>query len=138
MKVNVEWSPPTLFEGLAESQAQAVMSERPTNGEVPPGPSPMETVLMALCSCAGLDIVAILQKMRAPLSDLHIEADAERSADPPRVFTKIHLRFHVWGEGLLPEQVERAVMLSVDKYCSVAAMLRRTAEITHEIILRET
>jgi putative redox protein len=98
----------------------------------------METVLMALCSCAGLDIVAILQKMRAPLSDLHIEADAERSADPPRVFTKIHLRFHVWGEGLLPEQVERAVMLSVDKYCSVAAMLRRTAEITHEIILRET
>jgi putative redox protein len=137
MKVSVEWSPPTRFAGLAESQAQAVMAERPTNGEVPPGPSPMEAVLMALCSCAGLDIVAILQKMRAPLADLHIEADAERSADPPRVFTKIHLRVHVRGEGLLSEQVERAVTLSVDKYCSVAAMLKHTAEITHEIILRE-
>lgn len=137
MKVNVEWSPPALFEGLAESQAQAVMSERPTDGEVPPGPSPMETVLMALCSCAGIDIVAILQKMRAPLADLHIEADAERSPDPPRVFTRIHLRFHVWGEGLAREQVERAVALSVDKYCSVAAMLKQTAPLTYEILLRE-
>jgi putative redox protein len=137
MKVNVEWTPPTRFEGLSESQAQTVIAERPKVGEVPPGPSPMETVLMALCSCAGLDIVEILQKMRAPLANLHIEADAERASDPPRVFTKIHLRFHVWGEGLAREQVQRAVNLSLDKYCSVAGMVRETAQITHEIILRE-
>ena len=137
MKVNVEWTPPTLFEGLSESQAQAVMAERPKDDEVPAGPSPMETVLMALCSCAGLDIVEILQKMRAPLADLHIEADAERATEPPRVFTKIHLRFHVAGQGLAREQVERAVNLSIDKYCSVAGMLKQTAQITHEIILQE-
>jgi len=93
---------------------------------------------MALCSCAGLDVVEILQKMRAPLVDLHIEADAERAKEPPRVFTKIHLRFIVWGEGLTRDQMQRAVNLSLDKYCSVAWMLRQTVQITHEIILQET
>ncbi|HEY6102680.1 MAG TPA: OsmC family protein [bacterium] len=137
MRVNVEWTPPTVFEGLSESQAQIVMAERTKDGSVPPGPSPMETVLMALCSCAGLDIVEILQKMRAPFVDLHIEADAERASEPPRVFTKVHLRFIVWGESLTREQVERAVTLSLDKYCSVAGMVNRTAQITHEIILQE-
>jgi putative redox protein len=137
MKVNVEWTPPTVFEGLSESRAQTVMAERTRDGSVPPGPSPMEAVLMALCSCAGLDIVEILQKMRAPLAALRIEADAERAAEPPRVFTKVHLRFHVWGEGLAREHVERAVNLSLDKYCSVARMVGQTAQITHEIILGE-
>jgi putative redox protein len=97
----------------------------------------METVLMALCACAGLDIVAILEKMRAPLADLEIEADAERSADHPRVFTKIHLRFHIGGQGVARWQAERAVTLSVDKYCSVAAMLRQTAQLTHEVLLAD-
>jgi len=138
MKVTVDWAPPMQFEGRAESHAQLVMAERPKDGALPAGPSPMETALMALCSCAGVDIVEILQKMRAPLAGLHIEADAERAADPPRVFTKIHLRFHVRGEGLAREQVERAVSLSIDKYCSVAGMLRHTARITHEISLRES
>ncbi len=137
MKVNVEWTPPMLFEGLAESQAQAIMEDRPTDGAVPAGPSPMETVLMALCACAGIDVVEILQKMRAPLADLHVEADAERASEPPRVFTKVHLRFRVRGQGLAREQVERAVNLSIDKYCSVAGMVKQTAQITHETILQE-
>ncbi len=137
MKVNVEWTPPMLFEGLAESQAQAIMEDRPTDGAVPAGPSPMETLLMALCACAGIDVVEILQKMRAPLADLHVEADAERASEPPRVFTKVHLRFRVWGQGLAREQVERAVNLSIDKYCSIAGMVKQTAQITHETILQE-
>ena len=138
MKVTVTWTPPAQFEGLSESQARLVMAERPKDGAVPAGPSPMETVLMALCACAGLDIVEILQKMRAPPADLHIEAEAQRATEPPRVFTEIHVRFHVWGQGLAREPVERAVNLSLDKYCSVAGMLKQTAQITHEIILHET
>ena len=92
---------------------------------------------MALCSCAGLDIVEILQKMRTPLSSLHIEADAERAVEPPRVFTRIHLRFRLGGRGLSRDQAQRAVTLSMDKYCSVAGMLRHTAPITHEIVLED-
>jgi putative redox protein len=135
MKVAVEWTPPMLFEGLAESQAQAVMASR-RDGEVPAGPSPMETVLMGLCACAGMDVVEILEKMRAKLANLHIEANAERAAEPPRVFTKIHLRFRLWGAGLTRGQAERAVALSLEKYCSVAAMLRSTAQITSEVVVR--
>lgn len=135
MKVDVEWTPPMLFEGLAESQAQAIMASR-RDGGVPAGPSPMETVLMGLCACAGMDVVEILEKMRANLADLHIEADAERAPAPPRVFTKIHLRFRLWGAGLAQEQAERAIALSLDRYCSVGAMLRSTAQLTHEVIIR--
>ncbi len=84
MKVDVEWTPPMRFEGLSEKQATAVM-EGHDDARVPGGPSPMETVLMALCACSGIDVVEILQKMRAPLADLHIEGDAERAAEPPEI-----------------------------------------------------
>lgn len=112
MKVDVEWTPPMRFEGLSQGQAQAVMEPR-RDGAAQAGPSPMETVLMALCGCSGIDVVEILQKMRANLVDL------------------------LWGQGLAREQVERAVQLSLDKYCSVAAMLRSTADISYDIILEE-
>jgi putative redox protein len=135
MRVGVQWTPPMRFEGLAASGAQTVMAAR-REGEVPAGPSPMETVLMAVCACAGIDVVEILAKMRAHLAALHIEADAERAPEPPRVFTRIHLRFQLGGAGLTAAQAERAVRLSLDRYCSVAAMLRSTAQISHEVIVR--
>ncbi|HXF83372.1 MAG TPA: OsmC family protein [bacterium] len=135
MRVDVQWTAPMRFAGRAASGAQTVMAARRA-GEVPAGPSPMETVLMALCACAGIDVVEILAKMRVNLADLRIEADAERASEPPRVFTRIHLRFELRGAGLSVERAERAVRLSLDRYCSVAAMLRSTAQISHEVIVR--
>ncbi len=61
--------------------------------------------------------------------------EAERAAEHPRVFTKIHVRYVVSGRGLKPEQVEKAVGLSLDKYCSVTAMFKRTADVTYEIVV---
>lgn len=136
MKVNVIWTPPMRFEGLAPSQARTVMAER-REGVTPEGPSPMETVLMAACACSGIDVVEILEKMRAPLAALQIEAEAERANEPPRVFTKIRLCYRARGEGLTVDQVQRAVALSVDKYCSVSAMLRRTAELSYEVAVED-
>ena len=136
MKVEVEWTPPMRFEGLSQSRARTVMESR-ADGTAPAGPSPVESVLMALCACSGVDVVEILQKMRANLADLRIEADAERAPEPPRVFTKIHMRFRCGGEGLTREQAERAVNLSLEKYCSVAAMLRKTAAVSYEVVLEE-
>ena len=135
MKVDVAWTPPMLFEGLAESQAQAIMEPRRA-GAIPAGPTPVETVLIALCACSGIDVVEILDKMRANLADLHVQADAERAPEPPRVFTKIHLRYRLGGAGLTREQAERAVQLSLEKYCTVAAMLRGTAALTYEVFVR--
>lgn len=135
MKVSVAWAPPMRFTATsAQSQAQARIEDR-REGVVPVGPSPMETVLMALASCSSVDVVEILQKMRAEVRGLRVEADAERAEEPPRVFTKVHLRYHVSGRGLSHEQVERAVVLSIDKYCSVAGMVKKTADLSYEIVL---
>lgn len=112
-----------------------VLDATPEHGGSGAGPAPMETVLMALAGCTGMDVVSILRKMRAPLGGLRIEVEAERATDHPRVFTAIHLRYHLTGEGLRPEQVVRAVTLSQERYCSVSRMLRATARITYEVLL---
>lgn len=91
--------------------------------------SPMEMVLMALGSCSAIDIVLMMKKMRAGITDFQINIDAERAEEPPRVFTKVRLEYILKGENIKPNDVERAIRLSVDKYCSVAGMVSKTAEI---------
>ena len=100
------------------------------------GPTPMEAVLMALCSCTSVDVVSILQKKRQPLASLTVSAAAEQAPAPPRVFTKIQLTYTVRGEGgaqLSRKAVEDAVGLSKGKYCSVSLMLEKAAEIDYTI-----
>ena len=97
------------------------------------GPTPMENLLLALAGCTGMDVVSILRKMRIPLEELQIDVRGERAADHPRVFTSIHLHYALRGAGLDAQSAQKAVTLSVDKYCSVAAMLKRTAKITYDI-----
>ena len=96
------------------------------------GPSPMELVLMALCSCTAVDVVSILQKKREPFTSLTVSADAEQSPAPPRVFTHIHLTYHLGGK-VSPKAAEDAVALSKNKYCSVSKMLEKAAAIDYEI-----
>src|ERR1700733_15261523 len=96
------------------------------------GPSPMELVLMALCSCTGVDVVSILQKKREPFPSLTVSAVAEQSPAPPRVFTHIHLTYHLGGK-ISPKAAEDAVALSKNKYCSVSKMLEKAAAIDYEI-----
>jgi putative redox protein len=96
------------------------------------GPSPMELVLMALCSCTAVDVVSILQKKREPFTSLTVSADAEQAPAPPRVFTHIHLTYHVGGK-VSPKAAQDAVALSKNKYCSVSKMLEKAAAIDYEI-----
>jgi putative redox protein len=97
------------------------------------GPSPMELILCGLGGCTSYDVVAILQKSRQDVVDCHTELVAERSDEVPSVFTKIHIHFVVTGRELKPKQVERAVKLSAEKYCSASLMLERGGvEITHD------
>ena len=93
-------------------------------------PSPMETVLACLAGCTSFDVVSILKKKRQNISSYWVETEAERSEDPPEVFTKIHIKYYVKGNNITKEAVERAIQLSTEKYCSVGAMLKKTAEIT--------
>ena len=97
-----------------------------------PGVGPMQLLLVAIAGCTGSDIVSILQKKRANLTDLQIQVRGKRASDYPMVWTDIHLTYLIWGEGLLPKDVEQAIRLSEEKYCSVGIMLGKTAKITSD------
>jgi putative redox protein len=96
-------------------------------------PSPMELVLMGLCACTATDIDIILRKKREQFSALEVRAEAERAKDPPQVYTAIKLVYTVGGK-VAKKAMEDAVRLSEEKYCSVSAMLQKTAKITSEIV----
>ena len=97
----------------------------------------MELVLAGTAACTAFDVVWILRKARQPVLDCTVEADAERATEEPKVFTRIHLIYRLRGKGLQRAQVERAVKLSKEKYCSATAMLAKTAEVSFEIVLED-
>jgi putative redox protein len=94
--------------------------------------SPVELVLIALCGCTGYDVVSILRKKREPFTSVEVRAQGERAAEPPAVYTEIKLTYRVGGK-VSRKAVEDAVRLSKEKYCSVSAMIEKTAKITSEI-----
>ncbi|MEJ5327781.1 MAG: OsmC family protein [Candidatus Bathyarchaeia archaeon] len=93
--------------------------------------SPMENVLASLAACSSFHVLTILRKKRQKVTGYSVEATAERREDPPpRVFTRIHLKYKVKGENINPEAVETAIKLSEEKYCSVGGMLKKAVDIT--------
>ncbi len=99
------------------------------------GPTPKTLLLAGLAGCTGMDVVAILQKMRQEWDGFRVEVDAETAESHPMVYTQIRLRYIFKGKNLDQSKVERAVSLSREKYCAVSAMLQETASITHEILI---
>lgn len=130
MKATVKWREGETFVGSNERNQQVVMSGA---GE---HPSPMELVLMSLGACSSIDVVSILEKARQDLTDCVCDVDAERADSVPKVFTRIHCHYRVTGRNLGEKQVQRAVQLSVEKYCSVLLMLQASVTITssYEIV----
>ena len=94
--------------------------------------SPVELVLIALCACTASDVVGILRKKREPFTSLEVRATAERAEDFPKVFTNIRVIYRVGGT-VTHKAMEDAVRLSKEKYCSVSAMLEKSAKIEFEI-----
>jgi len=137
MKVRIKWIEGVAFIGESESGHALVMDGAPEGGGRNIGPRPMETVLLGTGGCTAYDVIHILRKSRAPITDCVVEIDAERAAEDPKVFTRIHFHFVVTGKGLKPQQVERAVHLSAEKYCSASIMLAKTAAISHDFVIRE-
>jgi putative redox protein len=126
-KAKTIWIEKQRFTGIADSGHSIVV-----DGDKAAGNSPMELVLIGLCGCTGYDVVSILQKKREPFTSLEVRAQAERAADPPSVYTEIKLLYRIGGR-VSRKAVEDAVRLSKEKYCSVSAMLAKTAKITAEI-----
>ena len=95
----------------------------------------MENLLLAMGACSSFDVVHILQKARQEIQDCRLEISAKRAETDPKVFTDIHLHFVVTGNNLQDKQVERAITLSAEKYCSASIMLGKTAKITHTHVI---
>ncbi len=130
MKATVSWQQALTFSGQTESGYQQTMDG---NGEAI---SPMESVLLAVGACSSIDVVDILKKRRLTVHDCECDLTAERAEQPPRVFTAIHAHYKVKGDNLSDKDVDRAVALSAEKYCSVMLMLKGNVNITtsYEII----
>jgi len=96
------------------------------------GFSPMHLLLIAVAGCTGMDIVSILRKKHLALSDMQVRVRGKRASDYPMIWTDIHITYLVWGEVMPPKDLEQAIQLSEDKYCSVGLMLGKSARITSE------
>jgi putative redox protein len=122
------WSDKDRFVGEASSGHAVVLD----TGAVKTASTPIESVLIGLCGCTASDVVSILRKKREPFTALEVAAQAERADEHPKVFTQIKLVYRVRGK-VSHKAVEDAVRLSKEKYCSVSAMLEKTAKIEFEI-----
>ena len=115
-----------------------VIDGPPDHGGRNTGPRPMELLLMGMGGCTSFDILNILEKARAEVTDCVATIEAERADEVPSVFTKIHVHFTVSGKGLKEKQVARAVELSAEKYCSASIMLvKGGVEVTHSFTIVE-
>lgn len=137
MEARVQWNGKMGFVGISGTNHAVVMDASQENGGDGAAASPMEMVLMGLAGCSGMDVVSILRKKRMNLWTMEIVLNAERADDHPRVFTKVDVTFMFRGEDLKEKALEDAVRLSMEKYCSVAGMINKTAEITWNVKIHE-
>ena len=132
IEATVAWTDHERFLGAATSGHALVIDAASNKTSEKTANSPMELVLLGLCGCTASDVIGILRKKRQPFAGLEVHASAERSDDYPSVYTAIKLIYRVRGK-VDPKAMEDAVKLSKEKYCSVSAMLQKTARITFEI-----
>ncbi|HPD64253.1 MAG TPA: OsmC family protein [Bacteroidia bacterium] len=109
----------------------------PEHGGSGKGPRPKPLLLAALAGCTAMDVVSILNKMKVEMRDFKVEVIANQTEEHPKVYDRFKLVYHVFGENIPQEKVEKAVDLSQEKYCGVSAMLKKAAELTYEIQLHQ-
>lgn len=137
MKARIKWVENVCFVGESETGHAVVLDGAPDSGGRNLGMRPMEMLLIGMGACTSFDVVTILKKSRQPITDCVAEMHADRADEIPKVFTNIHVHFIVTGNGLNPAQVERAVKLSAEKYCSASIMLSKSVNITHDFEIVE-
>jgi putative redox protein len=135
LKATIKWTDQVNFVAETGSGHTVIVDGSPEAGGHNLGPRPMELVLAGTAACTAFDVVWILKKARQTISACVVEVEAERAPAEPKVFTRLHFIYRIRGEDLTPAQVERAVKLSKDKYCSATLMLAKTAAISYEISL---
>lgn len=134
VKAKVKWVDHMRFIGHADSGHAVVMDSSEDNGGLDTATRPMELLLISLGGCTGMDVVAILRKMRVPFSGLEIEVSGIRREAHPRIYTRVEVLYRIFGKNLPEDKVKRAVELSWTKYCSVTEILRRAGTELHHTV----
>ena len=119
------------FEGSSSSGHTLTMDAEDASGGHNKGFRPMELLLVAFGGCSGMDAISILRKKRQNVTGLEMNVKGEKADSYPHVYKEVHIEYVVKGKGVEKEAVERAVNLSLEKYCSVGATLGKTGKITH-------
>ncbi len=133
----VSWVDGALFVAEGGSGHTITMDGAPDIGGRNLASRPMEVVLMGMGGCTAIDVVAMLRKQRQDIEGVEVSLVAERAEDHPKVFTSVKLVYTVRGRKLNKALVERAVSLSDEKYCSATSMIKKSANVTHEVVLVE-
>ncbi len=137
MQARIKWVENAAFVGETGSSHAVVIDGPAEIGGRNLGARPMELMLLSVGSCSAVDVIHILKKARQPVKDCFVEVEGKRAETEPKVFTDIHLKFVISGDGLNENQVKRAVDLSADKYCSASIMLKRGGvNVTHSYEIR--
>lgn len=138
MESKVVWKGGMSFTGSADTGYLIPLDAKQSVGGRELGFQPLQLFAIGLVGCTAMDVISILTKKRQEVTDFEVSANIERAEEHPRTFTKILVTYTVTGKNLDRSAVERAVELSETRYCPAQAMLEKSAEISHKIILIET
>jgi putative redox protein len=137
MKARIKWVEGVTMLGESGGGHAVVMDGPPEFGGRNLGVRPMEMLLLGMGGCTQFDVLLILRKARQDVTDCVVELEAERADEDPKVFTRIHAHFILSGRALKEKDVERAIRLSAEKYCSASIMLGTSVEISHDFEIRD-
>ncbi|WP_028787428.1 OsmC family protein [Terrimonas ferruginea] len=127
MKATIAWKHGHAFTSTYEGQTINI------DGDKQEGPGPKSLLLSGLAGCSGIDVVDILEKMRVPFGRFFIEVETEQTEEHPKVFKDITVIYHIDVEPVNADKVKKAIELSLDKYCGVAAMLKKNSGISYKL-----
>ncbi|MFD1551961.1 OsmC family peroxiredoxin [Putridiphycobacter roseus] len=132
-KTITNWSGDMMFEATVPGGKIKFDADVEVGGQ-DGGVRPKPTMLSALAGCTGMDVVSLLKKMRAEVSAFRVEVDGNLTEEHPKFYDKVTVRYFFKGEDLKKDKIEKAVDLSVNRYCGVFEMFRSFAKVTHEIV----
>lgn len=130
-EVKTSWTGKMSFDSVIDNHTLHIDTKAPLGEDG--GPSPKKLLLSSLAGCTGMDVVALLNKMRVPFTGLEMDIEADLTDEHPKVYSHIRLVYKVFGKDLNREKVEKAVRLSQEKYCGVSEMLRKNSPIDYAI-----
>lgn len=136
LECKTKWTGELGFEAEMRSH-KLQMDTKPSDGSPGKGPTPKEILLASICACSGIDVVSILQKMRLDLVACDVNAVTETTKDHPSIFSEAQLQYRVQSSNAKPEQVMKAVNLSMTKYCGVSAMVAPLVPLVYHVFLND-